>query len=180
MLGRSLSLATGSCVLEWIDSGSSDPCSTPHHPLSPAALTKCALLNLSTGSLEYRTKRNLCAFCIADCCDFFCLFVSAFLTTALIICFASVFLLLLALCLQNKQANLVSKCSRPPHHLTPYPIATLCVLSFCLGYFCFCVLAAFPIQFNSGLPANARKPNQGCESGVSCLWAKAGFLTLRT
>lgn len=73
------------------------------------------------------------------------LFVSAFLTTALILCFASVFLLLLALCLQNKQASLVSKCSPPPTPSDTYPSQPLaCALFFWLGYFCFCVLAASP------------------------------------
>lgn len=75
----------------------------------------------------------------------FCLFVSAFLTTALILCFASVFLLLLALCLQNKQASLVSKRSPPPTQSDTYPLQPLaCVLFFWLGYFCFCVLVASP------------------------------------
>lgn len=51
------------------------------------------------------------------------------------------FLLLLALCLQNKQASLVSKCFSP--HLTPAHCIPCWLVGFCFCYFCSCVFAAF-------------------------------------
>lgn len=124
-------------------------CSTPHPPLLTAPLKKMCLIktpwNLGQKGTSVLSAFQIVAifcFCFPNNCPDY------------LFCFH--FLLLLALCLQNKQASLVSKCSPPPPHLIPTHCDPLCFV-FWLGPFCFCVLAAFPIRFNSGLSANARK-----------------------
>lgn len=147
-------------------------------------------LSSVVGSMECRTGRNLCAFCIPDCGDFLfvCLFVCfCFSNNCPDSLFCFHFLLLFALCLQNKQASLVSNCSLPPphpHRLTPThrspPLAAPCLCFVFLAWlFLLSYLLLSPLDLIVVCLQTPESPHQGFESPLSCLGAEADFLTLR-
>lgn len=134
--------------------------STPPHPASPAPLKKVCLVKdsvLAPWNLGPKGTPVLSAFQIVAI-FFFCF---CFPNNCPDYLFCFHFLLLLPLCLQNKQASLVSKCSPSPPRLIPAHRDPLCFV-FLVWLFLLCVLAASPVRFTSDLPANARNPDQGC------------------
>lgn len=73
----------------------------PFSSRAPKEVVLCS----SRECLEFRSERDLCAFCIAGRCELI-FFFSCFLTTALIICFASIFCCFLPFaCKTNRQAR---------------------------------------------------------------------------
>lgn len=108
--------------------------------MCPAIIVRSrAMLLKSSSNIEYlgfRTKRDLCAFfhCRLLAIDFF-FFCFPNNCSDYLFCFH--FLLLLALCLQNKQASLVSKCFSPnltPAHRNPRLFVSIFVNFCCCVY----------------------------------------------
>lgn len=116
----------------------------PFSSRAPKEVVLCS----SRECLEFRSERDLCAFCIAGRCELiFFFFLLSNNCPDYLFCFH--FLLLLALCLQNKQASPVSKCFSP--NLTPAH-CNLC-LFVCLFTFLFSLLlllciGCIPTWFN--------------------------------
>lgn len=90
------------------------------------------------------------------------------------------FLLLLALCLQNKQASLVSKCFSPnltPAHCNP---CLFCLFAFLFLLLLLLCIGCIPTWFNNVSPENLQEDCFVVESGASWVWGWFPGLKNRT